>query len=230
LGIGLTFGVSGIFTHVAESTWLWSVPVAALLCVLTARWRATDWPRRNAWIQATAVAVVVVATFWSIGAVRSARSIRGSKHLVVIGRGNPTLWVVANRAVLGEQYGKTLRRCLAEGKGDWSAIALVDSMADLPTWNVGTIVVSGALTPGELGALESRRDLCEALVFLNPLFYPLDLGARAALPSPNVKVIFGEFSQSPTLSAWEEVASVRQIPAVGDFLPCWPELVVVPGS
>ena len=38
-----------------------------------------------------------------------------------------------------------------------------------------------------------------------------------------IEVIFGEFSQSPSVNAWAEVATVRRIEGAGDFLPRWPE-------
>lgn len=231
LGVWVAFAVGAIFTHIADSHWLWIVPGGALLCVLIARTWRKQWPKLPAWSGIVAATFVMLAAIWSIGAARSTLPLRGSERKVIVGRGDPKIWIVTDAKVLGDNYGKTLRRFLAEQNGKrWPAVAVVDAVEDINPQDAGAIVVSGSLPEAGLHALATRMRRGDSLVLLNPTFYPQEIGVRENSPLKNVAAIFGEFSQSPALSAWSNLAAVRQAEVAGDFLPHWPELIFPPQS
>lgn len=230
LGTWVAFAVGAIFTHVANSLWLWIAPGLGLLLVLGHRAWRKDWPRAYAFGSVGALAAVVLSGVWVLGTVRSALPLRGSSKGVVIGTGEPQIWLVADPKVLGDHYGKTLRRFLLEQPDKaFPTLAIVDAVEDIWVKKPGTIVVAGALSDEELHALSARLQSSTTCLVLNPTFYPQELGAAPAALK-NVTAIFGEFSQSPTLSSWQASASVRQVEVAGDYLPHWPELILPPAS
>ena len=88
-------------------------------------------------------------------------------------------------------------------------------------------MVCGALNDEQLARLRTLLPVCSKLVLLNPMFFPQAVGAD--LPSTaKIDVVIGEFSQVPA-SAWAEIikGSSRTVPGTGDYLPRWPDLLLV---
>jgi len=56
------------------------------------------------------------------------------------------------------------------------------------------------------------------------MFYPSDLNLDNEHLN-RVTVLAGEFSQNPAISNWESATKVNFIPASGDYLPDWTELL-----
>ncbi|MDR3404222.1 MAG: O-antigen ligase family protein [Chthoniobacter sp.] len=231
LAVCVSFAVGAVFTHVADSSWLWILPGLALLSVLGGRAWQKSWPQWSAWGGVTGAAGLMLLAVWAIGTARSTLPLRGSEGTVVIGRGEPGVWIVADSKVLGDNYGKTLRRFIAEQKDrTFPTVAVVDTLEDIKSKTPGTIVVAGSLPEEELHALAVRMQKGTHILFLNPTFYPQEIGALEDAQRKNMAAIFGEFSQSPALSAWQSFATVRQVEVAGDFLPRWPELILPPAS
>jgi hypothetical protein len=225
-GIWISFAVGAVFTHVADSWWLWVLPVLALAFVLGARLSNKEWSRLPVCAAVATAACLILSTFCVAGATRSALPLRGSEKVVVIGSGNPRIWVVRNSKVMGNNYGKTLRRyLLGNGGRPFPAVAFVSSLSEIQMAQQDTIVVAGAISQGEVNALATAAPRAARLLFLNPGFYPQELGIVGMEQKQTTQAFFGEFSQSPTVSAWAGFATVRQIEAVGDYLPQWPELI-----
>ena len=59
------------------------------------------------------------------------------------------------------------------------------------------------------------------VVLLSPAFYPHEFGFDTDT-TQRTEILFGEFSQSPFLLAWEETGRVRRVNGVGDYFPDWP--------
>ena len=217
LSIWISFFVTAIFSHVAESLWLWVLPVIALLVVLGARLKYKIWPRTAAWSGALAASVVVVAAVTAWGMMTPGFHVHGSRQLVKIGDGDPRIWIVMNTDTMGDHYGKTLRRYM-EDHPQVTSIGIVDSMQNLPAGHQGLVVVSGDLPDPDRKLLHNEG----RLLLLNPTFFPQDAGITSAQVAG---VFFGEFSQSPSIQAWQSIGPVKTLEGVGDFIASWPEVV-----
>ena len=217
LSIWVSFFVSGIFSHVAESLWLWVLPVIALLAALVFRWRHNTWPGRQAWIGGMAASIVIVGTVTAWGMMAPDFHVEGSRHLVKIGNGEVRIWIVRNTGAMGDHYGKALRRYM-EDHPPAVAVGIVDSVKSLPAGHQGMVVVAGEVSESERPLLHTEG----RLLLLNPVFFPQETGVG---PAQLAGVFFGEFSQSPSIQAWRSIDSVKTMAGVGDFIASWPEFV-----
>lgn len=230
-GVWIAFGVGCTFTHVAESYWSWIVPGLGLLVVLGVRTWHHTWLRPKALATVAGTAAVLLTLIYVIGSLSSTMPIRGSGKKVVVGRGDPKVWIVADPVILGNDYGKTLRRFLQAETGRLlPTVAVVRSMGDIACSDGCTLVVAGSLPDADLRALEARLLNSPQTFLLNPTFYPQEVGANGSARFENVATFFGEFSQSPAFSAWNAHATVRLVEVAGNFLPRWPELIFPPTS
>lgn len=218
LGIWLAFGVAGIFSHVAQSPWLWIVPGCSLVPVLVARIRQRHWPTLPALLSVSGASAASLMCLYLIGSMNPELRISGSADGVVVGSGKPKVWVVLNRPVMGEAYGKTLRRYL-QSSGVKTPIGLVAKMQDLPRTEDITVVVCGNVDGADLTELKQYKKL----ILLNPSFLPQEIDFNK---SKSITVYFGEFSESPALEAWRDLGVIQNLVGKGDFLANWPELVL----
>jgi len=216
-GIWLAFFVAGIFSHVADSLWMWIVPGISLCIVLIARVRKHEWPSRWALTGSAAASALALIIIYGLGVSHHEWRIRKEANRVIIGQGQPKSWIVINSKIMGENYGKTIRRYLKSSTKEVS-MGIVQSFADLPVTNEGTVVVGGTLGTADLDKLKQGTKL----VLLNPAFFPQEIELSK---SKSVSVLFGEFSQSPALQAWRDLGRVQNVEGKGDFLANWPELV-----
>lgn len=223
LGIWLSFGTAAFFSSVAESIWLWIVPSLSLVAVIGNRWRTMQWPRTMAWVMPISVASLCCASFLMVG--KGATEISGSKDRVVIGKKVPLVWLVVDERTLGSYgFAKSLRKYLAEHPTDRS-IGIVRSLVFLPESLSGTtIVVAGSPEGCNQEIMRRLAASASRLLLLSPGYYPQEAGIICDAKS-SVEVVFGEFSQSPFLMAWEEAGKVRRISGAGDFFPTWPQIV-----
>jgi hypothetical protein len=228
LAIWLALATGASFTHVADSTWMWTLPAASLILVLLARAMTRDWPPLRQWAAAGLPALVLLIATFTMGALHSNDVIRGSRDGVILGRGEPAIWIVARREIMGEQYGKTLRRHL-RSQTQGPAVGVVIGPASIPMSSACAIAAGGTLSIEDLHELTRRTQAGARLVLLNPAFYPQEI-AEAQSVVTRVSCIFGEYSQSAARSAWSDLKSAQTIEAVGDFLPAWPELLLSPES
>lgn len=222
LGVWVAFGVASIFSSVAESPWLWILPGIALLSVLGWRIARHEWPRPVSWIFPVGAAALGCVSLVLVGG--GGTPIKGSETRVVLGNGMPTFWLVADERVLGgDRFAKTLRQALNKHEKA-PTVGVVWSARELPTDLTGAVVIISGAGLAD-GSAECGRILENArhTIFLSPGCYPQEAGFDAGLHSG--VALFGEFSQSPFLSAWEETGRVERIAGAGDFLPTWPELI-----
>jgi hypothetical protein len=119
---------------------------------------------------------------------------------------------------MGEHYGKALRRFM-ENHPLVFPVALVDSVHDVPQDYRGLLVVCGDLPDLDRKLLHSEG----RLLLLNPSFFPREAGVTSGQVT---SVLFGEFSQSPSIQAWQSVGHVKTLEGIGDFVGSWPMLVV----
>jgi hypothetical protein len=222
LSIWVSFFVTAIFSHVAESLWLWVLPLVALVVVLAVRWRNALWPRTLAWWGALTASILIVACVTVCGMMASGFHVHGSRHLVKVGQGDAGIWIVLNTGMMGDHYGKAVRRYM-EDHPLTLPVTMVDSIQNLPQGHQGLVVVSGSVPVPGLRLLRSEG----RLMLVNPNFFPQEAGISS---TQVVSVLFGEFSQSPSIQAWQSVGRVQTMEGVGDFIASWPEFVFNSGA
>ncbi len=224
LGVWLTFGVAAFFSSVAESVWLWIVPGLSLAAVFVNRWRTMQWPKLGAWFVPMGVAILACVIVLSTG--KGETAINGSKNRVVVGKNVPSIWLIGDEQTLGNYgFAKSLRKYLAEHPTDRS-IGIVRSLVYLPDDLSGsTVVVAGSPEGRNRAKMQRLASSASRLILLSPGYDPQEAGIAFDAKIP-VEVLFGEFSQSSFLTAWEETGKVRRIDGAGDFFPTWPQIVL----
>ena len=223
LGIWIAFGVAAFFSSVAESIWLWIVPSLSLAGVLLNRFRTMQWPRPRVWLVPVGLAALFCISFLMVG--KGKTEISGSKDLVVIGKNVPLVWLAVDEKTVGNyDFAKSLRKYLAEHPMDQS-IGIVQSLDSLPKdLPETTIVVTGSPEGRNRANMQRLASSALRLILIAPRYYPQEVGIDFGKKNV-VEAIFGEFSQSPFLAAWEETGKVRRIAGIGDFFPSLPKVI-----
>jgi hypothetical protein len=219
LGIWLTFLVGAFFSSVAELWLLWILPVLALAFSIWKKGKARNWPSPGVFAGIGAAALLIVVGLPEAGIKALGPNIAGSPTHVVIGMGEPTVWVLVTPTVFGNNYGKTLRT--ATEKIPTTGV-VIDALA-LPSLKQKIFVTGGHPDPGTIECLKKALDGATKVILLNPSFYPEELNLNPA----KTEVMFGEFSQSPSIEAWTDFLGRQpvRLQGVGDFIPEWPELI-----
>lgn len=225
LGIWLAYAVAATFSSVAESPWLWIVPALGVVIALGYRLRRKQWPSPVAWTVPLGLACVSLATLWLSG--RSNSTISGSEEKVIWGKGEPTVWVVWNQKIMGSNYGRSLRMQVQSSsqKPEASSFGIAFSWEGVPDLKNENLVGGGMLDTKDKSILGRLIGKTNQVTLINPFFSPEDLNLppdRAA----KIKVVFGEFSQSPAANSWVKINSVQKVEGVGDYLPTWPEIIL----
>jgi hypothetical protein len=167
---------------------------------------------------AASAAFVAAVTIW--GMMAPGFHIHGSNTIAKIGDGEPRIWIVMNTDVMGNHYGKALREYMSDHTLS-DPVGFVYSLRDLRRGQEGLLVVCGQVPEGDLKLLHSEG----RLLLLSPAFFPQEAGIT---PAQVAGVVFGEFSQSPSIQAWQNLGHVKILDGVGDFIASWPELVLNP--
>lgn len=221
-GVWLTFTVGAFFSSVAESPWLWVVPGLALLAVLGYRIRNHAWPRRTTWFLPVGVPALVLAGIYL--SANGGSTVSGAKDRVVIGKGKPALWLLADSKTMGEYYGRHLRQAIGSANGKETAVVIVQSLAAVTGMDNGRLVLANlsAKDKAELARLvpEAGR-----IVLLNPSVYPQEMGITAD-NARKVSVLAGEFFESDALQAWQKLVMVETASGVGEYLPDWAKIAL----
>jgi len=222
LGVWTAFAIAAFFSSVAESYWLWIVPALSFVLCLGTRVMTREFPSFRICSGVAGLAAVGCAILWLAGWNHS--YLRRSSEVVILGPGQPEIWVLADKQVLGNNYAKTLRKYLQENTLGVPTIGIAEHAGGLPATDGATLIVSGSRTPEELGLLAKSVPTARRVLLLSPGFYPQEL-PMAESDKSRLEVAFGEFAQSQAASAWEGAGHSRKLAGTGDFLPSWPELV-----
>lgn len=227
LGIWTTFGTAAFFSSVAESPWLWAVPLISLFAVLVVRMRLRRWPSLMSLMWLAVASTLFCVGLWIIGQLADSQ-IKGGGDRICIGSGAPGTWLVADEKALGgEGFAKVLREKLAVCQAH-CGIGIVWAFDSLPKNISGAkVVVVGepeGLTPEKMAEVATSAS---RLILLAPGFYPSEAGFDSNMREVS-DVIFGEFSQSPFLMSWEETTHVYRVFGAGDYFPDWPDILCGP--
>jgi hypothetical protein len=191
----LTLFVCAAFSSVAESPWVWIMPVLGMVSVLAARTREDSWPRKTAWLIGTGVATTLVVGLLVWQSTASASPIRSPRiGVVTLGATPPTLWLIAPDAnVLGEHYGHEARQGFQTDPIYQSAGFGVAAKADGAT-HYQTLILSGRLPSSPLTT--------DNLVLLSPQPPASAQVLQWLASTPKVTVVVGEFS--PNKDFWSQ--------------------------
>ncbi|MDR0532542.1 MAG: O-antigen ligase family protein [Verrucomicrobiales bacterium] len=222
-GVWLAFAVAAFFSSVAESPWLWIVPLLALAAAMGYRLKHHLWPKKAAWLLPFGVSVLILAGLFLAGNGDSAISASGTK--VVIGKGNPAVWLLADGKTMGEYYGRHLRKAIDNANGEAPTVAVIQSLSAIDEINKSKLVLAGNLTARDKDALGGLMPKLDSVVIFNPLVYPQEIGANAE-NAWKVKIVAGEFFESDAGQSWRKLGNVELLNGVGEYLPNWAEIAL----
>lgn len=215
-GIWISLFTGACFSSVAESLWLWIVPAIAFVWVIVWRIRHRTWPRTKLLLLPPSLAAAVLIC---LALLAPHSPIRKSGNVIVIGKGVPRLWIVADEVVLGKSFPRPLRANLT--KNPHVSCAIVESIEDLPDNVASALILSGKLESKNPMEIEKKLRSVKSLTLINPSFTP------AEFPIPkdvDMRIAIGEFSQVASASDWSNVAKVETLVGTSDFVPNWPDV------
>ena len=108
-GIWITFFAAAFFSSVAESGWIWVLPIIGLATVLADRLVHNRWPSLFIWTLPASVPAAILAAMFLLCSHSNNIIVRGSSDSVAIGSTNPKTWILINPRIMGLDYGRTLR-------------------------------------------------------------------------------------------------------------------------
>jgi hypothetical protein len=227
LAVWVTFLVSGCFSHVAESPWLWILPVLLLGYVLAERFRLAQWPRLVSVGGIGLASVGVVALLIMVGITHASLPIRFVNGATIIGNGPDATLILVDRGVMGKLYGHTLRRFLAgdrERLAEGSFVVSESATRAVPQ-KLHQVILSGHFVHD--GKTIAALDGATRIVLVNPDCFPAEVMMDPGMAFKTF-VYFGEYSQSPSRSTWASYPGVKAqlIAGAGDFVPAWPEAIL----
>lgn len=217
-GIWMTFFIAAIFSSVAESPWLWIVPIISLCAITVTRIRENKWPNRLTFSAIAVVAASLISALYFIG--NREGLVHKSSEMMVFGKGDIGRILVVDPKSFGQIYGRKIR-ILQKESNSTRAIAIAESIEPLPDCHGKTVIL--ARTVSDKRRLTSIMADASRVIIVSPTFFPQEISlSPEALKK--VEVIFGEFSQLSTVDAWEQSSSVSRLEGVGDFIPNWLQL------
>jgi hypothetical protein len=229
LAIWTTFAVGAFFSHVEESFWLWIIPLLSLGGVGVARFRSQRWPPLSSFLWSITASVGIVAILILLGVATSTLPIVGTPDRVTLGRSSDQTVIFVDRKIMGSLYGHTFRKFLARNPDQLNktTFIFVESSSGLPSSSIACLVVGGRFAQKK--EIISNLDKGENVILINPTCSPDETGLDESLVAKTL-VYFGEYSQVPSRSSWSSYPGVKafQIDGASDFVPSWPEAILIP--
>jgi hypothetical protein len=217
-GVWVTFFVTGIFSHVAQDWCMWILPTLFAMGALVGRVIRNEWPRKRVALVGSAGVVVILSAFVVFGMITNSSPAKGTWTRVSLGSGVPQTWVLVDRDVFGHNFGKTLRRHMEQDSSLNLGVTLKPAL--IPDIRNRTVLAAGAISPEDFEILKQAQKL----ILINTKLSPLSL-SKADTLAGNLRVVFGEFSQSPTKVNWQEAGFREEIVGKGDYLGDWREIL-----
>ncbi len=217
-GIWLSFAVSATFSSVAESLWLWIVPILSLLWVLAYRIKQKCWPRLRYWKIGLGTAIATYLALLILGILKHS-VIHKKDGQIIYGNQTPNTWILVNTKIIGKDYGHTFREAIQ--KASVYNVGFIENSAQLPS-----VAGKELILMGKLPRKDSAINSASSLLIVNPEFSPTDIGIDQE-HNRKIRVMAGEFSQLPFLEDWKRTGNVQFITGCGEFLPGWPSKLLV---
>lgn len=212
----LGFGVAATFTNMARNWELWILPAAAIVAAIVDRiCRRQNLPLP--FVLATLfLSIIPPVTLYFMGRDQSPLSIQADQKIVTIGSGDPSLWILADSTLLGDNFRRKLREYVSSNPD--LSIYLVERLEHLPKSVNEPIFIAANVNADQAKAIADRS---QQTMILSPQFSPADLG-----DSKSLVAIFGELSKSRHLAEWLEVSNTIKLQGIGDFIPEWPKTLL----
>jgi hypothetical protein len=223
--IWISFGILAFFSSVAEEWTLWIIPVVFLVWSVLRFIRRKNHIRLNRILWAAIASTLLCVSLLVVGLLSSpSYPVRGSRKSVIIGQGTPDIWVVADPAMVGRNYGKTLRQTFPEW--NHATTGIVSSIADIGNVENKTVVFFCPMRHDDGKALQSITDKATMVYLVNPETTPHQLFSDSGQPG-NLWVAFGDFSQRASIYEWRRFmkTSLLIIPGAGDFIGDWANVI-----
>lgn len=221
-GIWWCFGTGAFFSSVAESIWLWPIPVAAFAVTLFDRIRRKQFPRLSDWLLVCGGTILLLLAAAVSGG--SGSGIHVEKGRVIVGRTTPETWLVIDEVVVGcYGYGRALRDYYATANTH-SSIGLTHRLAELPENLSGiTLVIAGQPADFSPTTLQKVSAQASRTILLAPRYSPTGL---ENIPKDKISIIFGGLSVSPERLEWSKHYNIKLISGTADYFPDWPQLIL----
>jgi len=217
-GVWIVFFVTGIFSHVAQDWRMWILPTLTALAALFGRIKQRNWPK-NSFVVLSGVGVVtILAVFIVVGMIANTSPARGTWNRVFVGPDVPQTWVLVDKSVFGQNFGKTLRRYIEQESS--VSLGVTFKAASIPRIENCIVLAAGEISAEDFAVLKHARKL----VLVNTKLSPRSLTKEETM-LVNMHVVFGEFSQSPAKVDWRTARFCEEIPGKGDYLGEWGEVL-----
>lgn len=199
----LCLAISGAFSSVFESTWLWIIPIALVLYEVKMFRNEMFHCFRRCAIQGVGWGAGLVASMFAgvMISCTESRILKNGGCVEYLGE-SCICWVVVDNAVLGGvNYPRILRECAERCR--LVTFRFIKESRELPDDAEVVVFCGKTETCGRRG---KRRTM-----WLSP-------SGNAAV-APGDTIIIGEFSAGAW--KWAELGAI-EIPGVGDYIPSWP--------
>jgi hypothetical protein len=231
LAVGVAFGVSGCFSHVAESLWLWIAPLLLLGYAVGNRSYLKRWPPLASAGICGVLSISAVAIVILIGFAGESLPLKKTGGAVTLGNGPNLNLIFVDRDVMGKLYGHALRKYLDENRDQLAenTFIITESPAYIMPPGLHEVIFSGRLMQDV--SIAAVLNVSHQIIFINPGCYPGKTEWSDAWAS-RTAVYFGEYSQSPARSAWASDRNIKtlSIDGASDFVPSWPYAVLKPSG
>ncbi|CAN5470157.1 hypothetical protein BH09VER1_BH09VER1_26360 [soil metagenome] len=225
-GILVSFGISASFTNLAPWPLVWALPVFSVLLCLLHRSFTSSWPPLPVWLKCGAISMVAIMAMLILGAQQASFSpkIHFSDGMLKMGTGEPGFIIVPDTTVMGREYARSLRSYISRIGSLNQTILFTNSIDKMSRVDGKTVVFAGESMGNEKSLLKDVLSHAENVVLLSPKLDPREMKLDSQ-KTKKVRALFGEFSQSQSIDAWKDYASVERIDGVGEFFPNWPDLL-----
>jgi hypothetical protein len=216
--IWIVLAVCAASSSVAESPWLWGIPLFGLVGVLLTRTRGMAWPSRSLWLSGACLSLALMAILFVWQREAPASPVHSPREgIVTLGAASPTLWLIApDINVLGEHYGHEARRGFqTDPIYQQTGLGIASTAKDAPAND--TVIFSGKVP--QLVANYSD------LILISPAPPTPSKVMQGLSAIPKVTVIVGEYSQNKDF--WNEEAKshpnikVQVVDGMEDYISDW---------
>lgn len=228
--------VAALFNVMLSLFSVWALP-AALVGLFAWRMCRGEWREWRGYLKwlgiAAAASVVAVAALYAVcrAVGPSSPRIRHEGGVVIVGEGEPAVWIVDDGETLGGIYTQNLirRHYIARGEGKpVPACAYCRSLADVPASGVGRLVLPGRQGERFLALYRNgRAPAAREIAFVSPTFAP---GAipQTLFASTGVGVLLGEFAARyvDVYGAGPHPKWVTVVKGAELYIPGWTDYVI----
>lgn len=197
LSIWICFGIGAFFSSVAESIILWVIPVLALIPIIY----FTRNIQHAILLLSISIVMSSIINFSIFTFFYGKSGIKFANGNTIYGNSKANTWIINNDNLLGEyEYAKNLRKNFNGNK----SVGFAPKLSTIPLLyeKPELLIMPGLSTYEELMQLQILQNYFDKIILLAPECTPLAV-ISMGINFKKIRVIFGEYSQSPYLFSWE---------------------------